>query len=226
MGQQLDSIRLNFMDYAAGMYAMQIHSLEFVALTRQFLLLARERLDQSKDRNVLKVVRFDISSIQGETDWSRRLMKTSPSLGDYHYNAEVIEITRTAWRWREGKNIDNKTYVSVSVLSKIDRNPLEIVRRGTYTTASLKTVAALKPRNKMIKIYLWQLLLRQKKTVDLASINTLLQTVIIVFHSYKQTRILYSRKIMVRRGRLFKLIINHTRKPHKCLRTLCCCQTR
>lgn len=68
MGQQLDSIRLNFMDYAAGMYTMQIHSLEFVALTRQFLLLARERLDQNKDRNVLKVVRFDISSIQGETD--------------------------------------------------------------------------------------------------------------------------------------------------------------
>ena len=167
MGQQLDSIRLNFMDYAAGMYAMQIHSLEFVALTRQFLLLARERLDQNKDRNVLKVVRFDISSIQGETDWSRRLMKTSPSLGDYHYNAEVIEITRTAWRWREGKNIDNKTYVSVSVLSKIDRNPLEIVRRGTYTTASLKTVAALKPRNKMIKIYLWQLLLRQKRQLIL-----------------------------------------------------------
>lgn len=167
MGQQLHSIRLNFMDYAAGMYAMQIHSLEFVALTRQFLLLARERLDQNKDRNVLKVVRFDISSIQGETDWSRRLMKTSPSLGDYHYNGEVIEITRTAWRWREGKNIDNKTYVSVSVLSKIDRNPLEIVRRGTYTTASLKTVAALKPRNKMIKIYLWQLLLRQKRQLIL-----------------------------------------------------------
>ena len=167
MGQQLDSIRLNFMDYAAGRYAMQIHSLEFVALTRQFLLLARERLDQNKDRNVLKVVRFDISSIQGETDWSRCLMKTSPSLGDYHYNAEVIEITRTAWRWREGKNIDNKTYVSVSVLSKIDRNPLEIVRRGTYTTATLKTVAALKPRNKMIKIYLWQLLLRQKRQLIL-----------------------------------------------------------